>query len=79
MKMQKITQTNMEFAIQVEKEKFYKCTRRTKTYGALHLKMSLTQRQLGEKNYWNARRLDPITKVDAFRDESVSTIFEEKN
>jgi hypothetical protein len=42
-------------------------------------KMSLSQRQLGEKNYWNARRLDPITKVDAFRDESVSTIFDEQN
>lgn len=35
-------------------------------------------RQLGEKNYWNARRLDPITKIDAFRDESVSTIFDEQ-
>jgi hypothetical protein len=30
------------------------------------------------KNYWNARRLDPITKADAFRDESVSTIFDEQ-
>lgn len=35
-------------------------------------------RALGEKYYWNARRLDPITKKDAFRDESVSTIFDEQ-
>ncbi len=35
-------------------------------------------RALGEKYYWNARRLDPITKADAFRDESVSTIFDEQ-
>lgn len=35
-------------------------------------------RMLGEKNYWNARRLDPITKADAFRDESVSTIFDQQ-
>lgn len=35
-------------------------------------------RQLGETNYWNARRLDPISKKDAFRDESVSTIFNEQ-
>ena len=35
-------------------------------------------RKLGEKFYWNARRLDPITKKDAFRDESVSTIFDEE-
>lgn len=34
-------------------------------------------RALGEKYYWNARRLDPITKADAFRDESVSTIFDQ--
>jgi hypothetical protein len=35
-------------------------------------------RAMGEKFYWNARRLDPITKADAFRDESVSTIFDEQ-
>jgi len=35
-------------------------------------------RLLGEKYYWNARRLDPITKADAFRDESVSSIFDEE-
>lgn len=35
-------------------------------------------RALGEKYYWNARRLDPITKKDAFRDEAVSTIFDEQ-
>lgn len=35
-------------------------------------------RLLGEANYWNARRLDPITKKDAFRDESVSSIFDEE-
>ena len=35
-------------------------------------------RALGEKYYWNARRLDPITKADAFRDESVSTLFDEE-
>jgi len=35
-------------------------------------------RLLGEKFYWNARRLDPITKADAFRDESVSSIFDEE-
>jgi hypothetical protein len=37
-----------------------------------------SQRLISEKGYWNARRLDPITKVDAFRDESVSTIFDEQ-
>lgn len=35
-------------------------------------------RALGDKYYWNARRLDPITKADAFRDESTSTIFDEQ-
>lgn len=35
-------------------------------------------RALGEKYYWNARRLDPITKADAFRDESVSSLFDEE-
>jgi hypothetical protein len=35
-------------------------------------------RLLGEKFYWNARRLDPITKQDAFRDEATSTIFDEQ-
>ena len=35
-------------------------------------------RALGDKFYWNARRLDPITKADAYRDESVSTIFDEQ-
>lgn len=33
-------------------------------------------RLLGEQYYWNARRLDPITKADAFRDEAQSTIFD---
>lgn len=33
-------------------------------------------RALGDKYYWNARRLDPITKADAFRDEAQSTIFD---
>ncbi len=33
-------------------------------------------RLLGEKYYWNARRLDPITKQDAFRDESVDSSFD---
>jgi hypothetical protein len=31
-----------------------------------------------KKNYWNARRLDPITKIDALETESVSTIFDEQ-
>jgi hypothetical protein len=35
-------------------------------------------RALGDKYYWNARRLDPITKADAFRDESTSSIFNEE-
>lgn len=35
-------------------------------------------RALGEKYYWNARRLDPITKADAFRDETISTIFDQQ-
>lgn len=35
-------------------------------------------RLLGEKYYWNARRLDPITKADAFRDESVSSLLNEE-
>lgn len=49
-------------------------------YGALqYLENEFkSARLLGEKNYWNARRLDPITKADAFRDESVSTIFDEQ-
>jgi hypothetical protein len=37
-----------------------------------------SKRLLGEKNYWNARRLNPITKIDAFRDESVSTLLNEE-
>ena len=51
-----------------------------KLYGALqYLENEFkSARKLGEKNYWNARRLDPITKIDAFRDESVSTIFDEQ-
>lgn len=51
-----------------------------KLYGALqYLENEFkSARLLGEKNYWNARRLDPITKVDAFRDESVSSIFDEE-
>jgi hypothetical protein len=46
----------------VEKKKFYKCTRRT--HGALqYLENEFkSQRQLGEKNYWNARRLDPLQR-----------------
>lgn len=35
-------------------------------------------RAMGDKYYWNARRLDPITKADAYRDESTSTIFDEQ-
>jgi hypothetical protein len=32
---------------------------------------------LGDKFYWNARRLDPITKQDAFRDEAVDSSFDQ--
>jgi hypothetical protein len=34
--------------------------------------------RVGEKFYWNVRRLDPITKQYAFRDEATSTIFDEQ-
>lgn len=49
-----------------------------KTQGALqYLENEFrSARLLGEQYYWNARRLDPITKIDAFRDESASTIFD---
>ncbi len=33
---------------------------------------------LGDKFYWNARRLDPITKQDAFRDEAVDSSFDQQ-
>ena len=33
---------------------------------------------LGDKFYWNARRLDPITKQDAFRDEAVDSAFDQQ-
>lgn len=51
-----------------------------KLYGALqYLENEFkSARLLGEKNYWNARRLDPITKADAFRDESVSTLLDQQ-
>ncbi len=65
----------------VEKGKsFINAQGELKLYGALqYLENEFkSARLLGEKNYWNARRLDPITKADAFRDESVSTIFDEQ-
>jgi hypothetical protein len=37
-----------------------------------------SQRQLGEKKLLERKKIRPITKVDAFRDESVSTIFDEQ-
>jgi len=37
-----------------------------------------SQRLISEKGYWNARRLDPITKADAFRDESISTLLDQQ-
>jgi hypothetical protein len=48
----------------VEKEKFYKCTRRTKTMEHYSIwKMSLSHNDnLVRKNYWNARRLDPLQR-----------------
>ena len=33
---------------------------------------------LGDKFYWNTRRLDPITKQDAFRDEAVDSSFDQQ-
>lgn len=33
---------------------------------------------LGDKYYWNARRLDPITKQDAYRDEAVDSSFDQQ-
>jgi hypothetical protein len=65
----------------VEKGKsFVNAEGELKLYGALqYLENEFkSARLLGEKNYWNARRLDPITKLDAFRDESVSSIFDEE-
>jgi hypothetical protein len=65
----------------VEKGKsFVNAQGELKLYGALqYLENEFkSARLLGEKNYWNARRLDPITKADAFRDESVSTIFDQQ-
>jgi len=65
----------------VEKGKsFVNAQGELKLYGSLqYLENEFkSARMMGEKNYWNARRLDPITKADAFRDESVSTIFDQQ-
>jgi hypothetical protein len=64
----------------IKNGKFVECQWRIKTNRLLTVLENefKSARAMGEKFYWNARRLDPITKADAFRDESVSTIFDEQ-
>lgn len=66
------------YAVMAPGESFVNNSGETKYQGALqYLENEFrSARALGEKYYWNARRLDPITKADAFRDEAKSTIFD---
>lgn len=61
-----------------EGESFINAFGEKKTIGSLqYLENEFrSARMLGDKYYWNARRLNPITIADAFRDEAQSTIFD---
>lgn len=63
-----------------EGEFFYNAQGIKTTIGSLQYLLNEFQgaKLLGDKYYWNARRLDPITKQDAFRDEAVDSSFDQQ-
>jgi hypothetical protein len=63
-----------------EGEFFYNAQGIKTTIGSLQYLLNEFQgaKILGDKYYWNARRLDPITKQDAFRDEAVDSSFDQQ-